>query len=127
MRCPFCSCAETRVVDSRAADEGDQTRRRRRECTECKERFTTYEAAELNPPRIIKSDGRREDFDEEKLLTGLRRALGKRPVGEEKVRAAVAHVMHRLRALGDREVKSGKIGELVMRELRDLDHVAYVR
>ena len=126
MRCPFCSSLDTRVIDSRLVGEGDQIRRRR-ECMECKERYTTYESAELNYPRIIKSDGRREQFMEDKLRGGIVRALEKRPVAMEQVEVAIAHIKHKLRALGDREVKSRKLGDWVMTELRALDQVAYVR
>lgn len=126
MRCPFCSDLDTRVIDSRLVGEGDQIRRRR-ECTECKERFTTYELAELNYPRIIKSDGRREPFKEEKLRGGILRALEKRPVEMERIDIAVEQIKHKLRALGDREVKSRKLGDWVMEQLRSLDQVAYVR
>jgi transcriptional repressor NrdR len=126
MRCPFCSDMDTRVIDSRLVGEGDQIRRRR-ECTQCKERFTTYELAELNYPRIIKSDGRREAFMEDKLRGGIMRAIEKRPVEIEKVDIAVEQIKHKLRALGEREVKSGKVGNWVMEQLRGLDQVAYVR
>lgn len=126
MRCPFCSHMDTRVIDSRLVGEGDQIRRRR-ECTNCKERFTSYELAELNFPRIIKSDGRREPFSEEKLRGGILRALEKRPVEMEKVDIAVEQIKHKLRALGDREVKSRKVGDWVMEQLRGMDQVAYVR
>lgn len=126
MHCPFCSATETRVVDSRLVGDGDQVRRRR-ECAECKERFTTYETAELTYPRIIKSDGRRERFLEEKLRGGFLRALEKRPVDMDRVEVAISRVKHKLRAAGDREVKSRRIGEWVMEELRGLDQVAYVR
>jgi len=126
MRCPFCSDVDTRVIDSRLVGEGDQIRRRR-ECTHCKERFTTYESAELNFPRIIKSDGRREPFREEKLRGGIERALEKRPVEMERVDIAVSHIKHKLRAIGEREVKSRMLGDWVMEQLRGLDQVAYVR
>ena len=126
MRCPFCSSADTKVIDSRVADEGDQVRRRR-ECIECKERFTSYESAELNYPRIIKSDGRREPFIENKLRTGILRALEKRPVETGKVEVAITHIKHKLRSLGEREVKSRRVGDWVMHELRAMDQVAYVR
>lgn len=126
MRCPFCSDMDTRVIDSRLVGEGDQIRRRR-ECTQCKERFTTYELAELNYPRIIKSDGRREAFMEDKLRGGIMRAIEKRPVEIEKVDVAVEQIKHKLRALGEREVKSRKLGNWVMEQLRGLDQVAYVR
>ena len=126
MRCPFCSDLDTRVIDSRLVGEGDQIRRRR-ECTSCKERFTTYELAALNYPRIIKSDGRREPFKEEKLRGGILRALEKRPVEMERIDIAVEQIKHKLRALGEREVKSRKLGDWVMEQLRGLDQVAYVR
>jgi len=106
--------------------EGDQIRRRR-ECTECKDRFTSYETAELNYPRIIKSDNRREQFNESKLRSGIMRALEKRPVEMERVELAVSRIEHKLRAKGEREVKARKIGDWVMEELRSIDQVAYVR
>ena len=126
MRCPFCSSLDTKVVDSRLVGEGDQIRRRR-ECMECTERFTSYETAELNYPRIAKSDGRREQFVEEKLRTGIIRALEKRPVDMERVEVAISHIKHKLRALGEHEIRSRKLGDWVMLELRKLDQVAYVR
>lgn len=126
MRCPFCSALDTRVIDSRLAGEGDQIRRRR-ECTECKERFTSYETAELNYPRIVKSDGRREPFSEDKLRGGIMRALEKRPVEMEKVEVAISHIKHIIRSQGEREVKSRVVGDWVMEQLRAMDQVAYVR
>lgn len=126
MRCPFCSFEDTRVIDSRMAAEGDLVRRRR-ECMECRERFTTYEAAEFNYPRVIKSDGRREQFTEDKLRSGIERALEKRPVPMEQVEIAIARIKHKLRSLGDREVKSRKVGDWVMEELKAIDQVAYLR
>jgi len=126
MRCPFCSDMDTRVIDSRLVGEGDQIRRRR-ECTKCKERFTTYESAELNFPRILKSDGRREPFDEIKLRGGILRAIEKRPVATDRVEVAVSQIKHKLRTEGEREVKSRKLGDWVMEQLRTLDQVAYVR
>ena len=126
MHCPFCSHADTRVTDSRLAGDGRQIRRRR-ECLSCGERFTTFEAAELLLPRVIKSDGSREPFDEAKLSSGMVKALEKRPVGSEAIDAAVARICHKLRVLGEREVPSRQVGELVMEELRHLDEVAYVR
>jgi transcriptional repressor NrdR len=126
MRCPFCAEPDTRVIDSRLVDEGDQVRRRR-ECTDCKERFTTFESAELSLPRVIKSDGRREPFLEEKLRTGMLRALEKRPVTMECVERAVQFIKRRLRASGEREIDSRRIGEWVMEQLRQMDQVAYVR
>lgn len=126
MRCPFCNEPDTRVIDSRLVGEGDQVRRRR-ECTACRERFTTYETAELSLPRIIKSDGRREPFDENKLRAGMTRALEKRPVSTERLEVAINQIKHRLRASGERELKSRTLGEWVMEQLRGLDQVAYVR
>lgn len=114
------------MIDSRLSQEGDQVRRRR-ECSECRERFTTYEAAELNLPRVIKSDGSREPFREEKLRAGMLRALEKRPVGSDRIEAAINRIKKRLLARGEREVPSRLIGESVMQELATLDHVAYVR
>ena len=126
MQCPFCGDSDTRVIDSRLAGEGDSVRRRR-ECVACKERFTTFEMAELNLPRVIKSDGVREPFWEEKLSAGFLRALEKRPVDSEAIDAAMSRIKKRLLSLGEREIPSMKIGELVMDELQGLDHVAYVR
>ena len=126
MRCPFCSHDDTKVIDSRLVAEGGQVRRRR-ECTQCSERFTTYETAELLMPRVIKGNGNREPFDGEKLRAGIQRALEKRPVSVEKVEAAISQIEHDLQATGEREVKSRVVGELVMEQLRDLDQVAFVR
>ncbi len=126
MYCPFCSHIETKVIDSRLAGEGRQIRRRR-ECLSCGERFTTFEAAELIMPMVVKSDRTREPFDEAKLRAGMTKALEKRPVALEAVEEAVIHIAHKLRSLGEREVQSRAIGELVMDELRHLDEVAYVR
>ena len=126
MRCPFCSAARTNVVDSRMAGEGDQVRRRR-QCAECGERFTSYESPELSYPRIIKSDDRREDFNEDKLRAGIQRSLEKRPIKTEEVENAIGRIKHRLRTLGQREIASRLVGDQVMRELQDIDHVAYVR
>ena len=126
MHCPFCSDKETKVIDSRLVAEGNQVRRRR-ECTQCGERFTTFETAELVLPRVIKSNGNRQPFDEDKLRSGLTRALEKRPVTLEVVESAIDRIKHELRATGEREVKTREVGEIVMEELRDLDEVAYVR
>jgi len=126
VHCPFCAHNDTRVIDSRLLGEGDQIRRRR-ECMECKARFTTYETAELSLPRVIKSDGRRETFSDEKLRRGIVKALEKRPVEMERVEAAINRVTRRVRESGDREIESRRIGDLVMDELRGLDQVAYVR
>ncbi len=126
MHCPFCGADETKVIDSRLVAEGDQVRRRR-ECLGCHERFTTYEIAELVMPRIIKQDGTREPFDENKLRAGLQRALEKRPVSVESIENAINAIKHFLQATGEREVASRTLGEKVMSELRELDEVAYVR
>ncbi|HMM74916.1 MAG TPA: transcriptional regulator NrdR [Gammaproteobacteria bacterium] len=126
MHCPFCAHHDTRVIDSRLLGEGDQIRRRR-ECMECKARFTTYETAELSLPRVIKSDGRRETFSDDKLRGGIVKALEKRPVEMEKVDSAVNRIKRRVRESGEREIDSRRIGDLVMDELRALDQVAYVR
>ena len=126
MRCPFCQAQETRVIDSRLAGEGDQVRRRR-ECAQCAERFTTYESAELMMPQVVKRDGSREALDDRKLRTGLLRALEKRPVATEAVEAAISRLLKRIRLTGEREVPARQIGEWVMGELRELDQVAYVR
>ena len=126
MHCPFCGANDTKVIDSRLTSEGAMVRRRR-ECTSCNERFTTFETAELVMPRIIKSDGRREPFNDEKLRSGIVRALEKRPVGIEAIDAAINRIMKKVRAKGERDFASSSIGGLVMEELRDLDQVAYVR
>jgi transcriptional repressor NrdR len=126
MHCPFCSAEDTKVIDSRLVAEGDQVRRRR-ECLSCKERFTTFEIAELLMPRIIKKNGTREPFDENKLRAGLLRALEKRPVSIEAIESALNHIKHFLQATGEREVKSVVVGEKVMEQLKKLDEVAYVR
>lgn len=126
MHCPFCRTSETKVIDSRLVAEGDQVRRRR-ECTSCNERFTTFETAELVMPRVVKSDGSRQPFDEEKLKSGILKALEKRPVGVEETDAAMVRISHNLRAKGEREVSSREVGEEVMNALRDVDEVAYVR
>ena len=126
MRCPFCGDQETKVIDSRLANEGHQVRRRR-ECLACGERFTTYESAELVLPRIVKGSGEREPFNEDKLRNGMLRALEKRPVNTEAVEAAINRIKHHLRAAGERELPARRLGEWVMAELRELDEVAYVR
>ena len=126
MYCPFCNAEDTKVIDSRLVEEGTQVRRRR-ECLKCQERFTTFETAELNLPRIIKRDGRRSAFNEEKLRAGLLKALEKRPISTEQIETAVQQIIHKLRARGECEVSSQWLGELVMDELRALDEVAYVR
>ena len=126
MRCPFCGAQDTKVIDSRLSGDGDQVRRRR-ECTLCRERFTTYESAELNLPRVVKRDGTRVPFDGRKLRSGIMRALEKRPVEMEQIEASIGRINRKLIASGDREVQSRLIGDLVMDELRALDQVAYVR
>ena len=126
MHCPFCSAQDTKVIDSRLVSDGTQVRRRR-ECLACKERYTTYEAAELLMPKVIKQNGSREPFDEEKLRAGFLRALEKRPVSVETIEAEISHIKQNMRATGEREVNSRELGELVMSSLKSLDKVAYVR
>ena len=126
MHCPFCNADETKVIDSRLVAEGHQVRCRR-ECVECHERFTTFESAELVMPRVIKSNGSREPFNEDKLRGGIQRALEKRPVGMEAVEEAINRIESKLRATGEREVDAKLIGNLVMEELKGLDKVAYIR
>lgn len=126
MHCPFCNAPETKVIDSRLTNEGDQVRRRR-ECLTCAERFTTFEIPELMMPRVIKQNGSRQPFDEDKLRNGFMRALEKRPVDTDRIEAAISHIRHKLLVMGEREVSSQLIGEQVMQELRELDQVAYVR
>lgn len=126
MRCPFCSTDDTKVIDSRLANEGDAVRRRR-ECQKCGERYTTFETAELVFPRIVKNNGTREPFNEDKLRGGVSRALEKRPVSVEDIESAINRIKTRLRSSGEREIKSRELGEWVMAELRELDEVAYVR
>ncbi|MBB1273992.1 MULTISPECIES: transcriptional regulator NrdR [Psychromonas] len=126
MFCPFCNAQDTKVIDSRLVSEGSQVRRRRL-CNECNERFTTFELAELIMPRLIKSDGSREPFNEEKLLVGINIALEKRPVSIEAVESAVNKLKSTLRATGEREIPSKMVGELVMDLLKSLDKVAYIR
>lgn len=126
MFCPFCSEQETKVIDSRLVAEGHQVRRRR-ECMVCHERFTTFESAELVMPRVIKRDGSREPFNEDKLRAGLQRALEKRPVSTERVEEVILSLKSELRATGEREVSSEFLGSLIMNALKELDKVAYVR
>jgi transcriptional repressor NrdR len=126
MHCPFCGEHETKVVDSRLVAEGQQIRRRR-ECISCHERFTTFEVAELLMPKVVKNDGTRQPFDEDKLRAGIQRALEKRPVSVEDVEACITRIKHRLRATGERELPSREVGEAVMEALHQLDQVAYVR
>jgi transcriptional repressor NrdR len=126
MRCPFCGHDETQVVETRESDEGDVIRRRRR-CTACDRRFTTYERAEIAMPSVVKKDGSRVDFDRAKLRASMLLALRKRPVSIEQVDAAIERIEEKLLASGAREVPSARLGELVMRELKRIDKVAYVR
>ena len=126
MRCPYCQAQDTRVIDSRLAREGDQVRRRR-ECGQCGERFTTFESAELQMPRMIKQDGTREPFDEDKLRQGMLRSLEKRPVDTERVEASIHRIIRTARAHGEREISTRDLGHWVMEELRELDKVAFVR
>ena len=126
MHCPFCDATDTKVVDSRLSPEGDRVRRRR-ECAHCEARFTTYEAAELALPQIIKQDNRRESFSEHKLRAGLSRALEKRPISAEQLEACIRRIERRARLSGERELPSRQLGEWLMDELRELDQVAYVR
>ncbi len=126
MRCPFCEASDTKVIDSRLASEGSVIRRRRA-CVACAERFTTFEVAELVYPRVIKGDGRREPFNEDKLRHGFQISLEKRPVDSEAIEAAIDRIKRRLHGTGEREVSSRQLGEWAMDELRGLDEVAYVR
>lgn len=126
MRCPFCNFDDTKVIDSRLVAEGSQVRRRR-ECLSCAERFTTFETAELLMPRVIKTNGSREPFDEDKLRRGIARAVQKRPVSVEDIDTTITQIKHQLQSTGEREIDSRVIGEMVMTALKKLDHVAYVR
>lgn len=126
MRCPFCGDQDTKVLDSRLVSEGSQVRRRRT-CNVCHERFTTFEIAELQMPRLIKSDGSRVPFDEEKLRYGILKAIEKRPVSTEAIETAMSRIKEKMQATGERELPSRWVGEAVMDELKQLDQVAYVR
>ncbi|SUZ72653.1 uncharacterized protein METZ01_LOCUS25507 [marine metagenome] len=126
MHCPFCNHEETKVIDSRLAGEGQQVRRRR-ECLDCNERFTTFESAELVMPRVVKNDDRREPFDEQKMRASMHRALEKRPVSSDDFEKVIFRLVHKLQTLGEREIPSLMVGDLVMDELKNLDEVAYVR
>ena len=126
MRCPFCGATDTRVIDSRLAGDGSQVRRRR-ECVNCKERYTTFESAELDLPRIVKRDGRREVFSVEKLRNGIEHAIEKRAVSPDQVEQIIDHIRLLSLTFGDREIPANQLGEWVMTELRDVDQVAYVR
>ncbi len=126
MNCPFCKSEDTQVIDSRVSDEGDSIRRRRK-CVACNKRFTTYETVELRMPQVVKQDGSRAEFDLDKLRTSFMRALHKRPVPTPLVDEAVATIAQDLLSLGEREIDSRRVGEMVMRELHKLDQVAYIR
>ncbi|AGB09159.1 transcriptional regulator NrdR [Vibrio parahaemolyticus] len=126
MHCPFCSENDTKVIDSRLVADGHQVRRRR-QCLACSERFTTFETAELVMPKVIKSNGNREPFDEDKMVGGIQRALEKRPVSADSIELAISMIKSQLRATGEREVPSQMIGNLVMDQLKELDKVAYIR
>ena len=126
MFCPFCSAEDTKVIDSRLVANGTQVRRRR-ECLACKERYTTFESAELLMPKVIKRDGARCPFDDQKLRYGLRRALQKRPVSEEQMESLIARILHRVGSIGEREIASESIGNIVLDELLPFDEVAYIR
>jgi len=126
MKCPFCNSPDTQVIDSRVSDDGDSIRRRRR-CAACNKRFTTYETVELRMPQVVKQDGSRAEFDLDRLRTGFMRALHKRPVPTQLVDEAIATITQNVLALGEREIESRRIGEMVMRELHRLDQVAYIR
>ena len=125
MRCPFCQSDDTKVLDTRLIDDGSQVRRRR-ECTSCGERYSTRETVDLNLPRLIKSDDSRETFNEEKLRSGLLKALEKRPVKTSQIETSLQRIKHKLMNRSEREVPSSKIGEWVMEELKALDEVAYI-
>jgi len=126
MRCPFCSSDDTQVVDTRSNEDTNVIRRRRR-CPKCDKRFTTYERVELRMPRLVKKGGSRTDFDRTKLVGSMTLALRKRPVATEDVDAAVDRIEEKLRALGEREIPTSRVGDLVMRELAKLDKIAYIR
>jgi transcriptional repressor NrdR len=126
MRCPFCSNADTQVVDTRS-NPGTNVIRRRRKCPKCDKRFTTYERVELRMPRLVKKGGGRSDFDRDKLVGSMMLALRKRPVATEEIDAAVDRIEEKLRSLGEREIPTSRVGDLVMRELARLDKIAYIR
>lgn len=126
MYCPFCGHQETKVVDSRLAGDGYQTRRRR-ECIDCSERFTTFESAELVLPKLIKRDESREPFNESKLRAGILVATEKRPISIESIEELISRIIRKVQKLGEREIQSRTLGEIVMRELREIDEIAFVR
>ncbi|WP_410498303.1 transcriptional regulator NrdR [Chitinibacter sp. S2-10] len=126
MKCPFCGSPDTQVVDSRVSDEGDVVRRRRR-CTICDKRFTTFETAEVRMPQVVKQNGQRAEFDREKVRTSFLRALHKRPVPTPLVDEAISRIIQKVLTVGEREIMSRQIGEMVIAELAKLDKVAYIR
>ncbi len=126
MKCPFCGSSETQVMDSRVSEPGDSIRRRRR-CLDCQKRFTTYETVELRLPQVVKTNGNRSDFDVSRIRVGFQRALHKRPVPTEYVDAAIDRIRQQVLSLGEREIPSRQIGEMVMAELHKLDKVGYIR
>jgi transcriptional repressor NrdR len=126
MKCPFCGHDDTPVIDSRVNEDGEAIRRRRR-CTACDKRFTTYETADVRMPQVVKQNGKREEFSLEKLRQGFTRALHKRPVSTEAVDESLRRIHQKVLARGEREIESLRVGEMVMEELRRLDKVAYVR
>jgi transcriptional repressor NrdR len=126
MKCPYCADHNTQVVDTRENEEGDTVRRRRR-CLACDKRFTTYERVELQLPLVVKKNGSRVEYDRDKIMASMALALRKRPVTTESVDAAIDRIEERLVTLGEREVASDRVGELVMRELKKLDKIAYIR
>jgi len=126
MKCPFCGDTDTQVIETRLSEDGAAIRRRRR-CQKCEKRFTTFETADIRLPQVVKANGIREEFSEAKLREGFTRALHKRPVSAELTEAAIAHIRQRLLSLGEREIPSRELGEMVMNALRKLDKVAYIR
>ena len=126
MKCPFCGSDDTQVIDSRVSEPGDSIRRRRR-CAACQKRFTTYETVELRLPQVVKTNGNRSDFDVQRVRVGFQRALHKRPVPTEYVDAAIERIVQQVLSLGEREIPSRQVGEMVMQELYKLDKVAYIR
>ncbi|MBM3115547.1 transcriptional regulator NrdR [Jeongeupia naejangsanensis] len=126
MKCPFCGSPDTQVVDSRVSDEGDAVRRRRR-CNVCDKRFTTYETADVRMPQVVKQNGQRTEFDRDKIRISFQRALHKRPVSTQLMDEAIARIIQKVLSIGDREILSRQIGEMVMTELAKLDKVAYIR
>ena len=126
MHCPFCAHEETQVLDSRVSEDGRAVRRRRR-CEKCDKRFTTYERIELSMPTLVKKDGSRVDYNRDKIIGSMRLALRKRPVSSDALDEAIAHLEERVISLGEKEIPTSRVGEMVMRELKRLDKVAYIR